>query len=727
MSIFPGYQPIQFEQYLPNECRAELYEFMSLAEQTDYATFQVQLEPCEGVENVILDPTFAVPELGPWTPSGGFSLITGDACKADDGSTGTVIQPDIFVIGQAYQLQIVVASLVGTFQVYNGATLLANVSYVGLNTINFIAVHEDLTISFDNGEAYGCISSANAYPFSPNMAFGIIDENGDTAFVADFASNPSYFTFVGNTVTIRFTWSDIGLSPGCYRIGFADGCDNTNAQFGVFNQSLLNGDLGWDSDVNTLQAINFNVAGEDTYVEFTALGANETGSITNNVTELTIGLCYRITIADASSDADGFIRFYCGTAFFDLDMTIGIYPTSFDITCAGNGDFKIEPHMETATNIKIGLGMTVGLCDQADYVFDYMSQSFKLAHDHPCTHLIQVTCEEDSLDWAYVGTGFEPSVRLISEIYNSQPEELREHYFSNSGTKQVYYGEYRKHFFFVVEMMPAWLFDFFCNARIADHFYIDGTDYFMEGDALSPEYADGITNFLTFRTEISVKTQMSRNANINNPICEDTEVMDFICTDLMNVDTGLTDIQRDFLFAIQDTKTGQTTSYETGDDGDREDGRGFSFLALTCNNWFGNQNRFTDETGAQTYTNDLVLDWQYQLMWYRLPFGTVATWTLAVSGAEGQTTAGYTDWRLPNIKQLESLVNYGMSDTMNYAPLNISSTPYANIWSSTTNPNATTEAYRINPVNGNVNGLAKATAGVYYVICRPFTKEDLGL
>jgi hypothetical protein len=56
-------------------------------------------------------------------------------------------------------------------------------------------------------------------------------------------------------------------------------------------------------------------------------------------------------------------------------------------------------------------------------------------------------------------------------------------------------------------------------------------------------------------------------------------------------------------------KTGQTTSYRTGDDGDIEAGRAASFLTLGTNNPFGNTNRFTDELGGSTYTNKIAIDW----------------------------------------------------------------------------------------------------------------------
>ena len=56
-------------------------------------------------------------------------------------------------------------------------------------------------------------------------------------------------------------------------------------------------------------------------------------------------------------------------------------------------------------------------------------------------------------------------------------------------------------------------------------------------------------------------------------------------------------------------KTGQTTSYATGDDGATQRGRLSSFLVLPSNNPFGNTNRFTSKTGTQTYTNKVAYDW----------------------------------------------------------------------------------------------------------------------
>ena len=108
-------------------------------------------------------------------------------------------------------------------------------------------------------------------------------------------------------------------------------------------------------------------------------------------------------------------------------------------------------------------------------------------------------------------------------------------------------------------------------------------------------------------------------------------------------------------------KTGQTTSYRTGDDGDIEAGRATSFSVLASNNPFGNTNRFTDELGGQTYTKNIVIDWSTYngstvLGYYRVVSGTDVVWNTAIDSALALSVVGFTSgWRLPNKREMENI------------------------------------------------------------------------
>jgi hypothetical protein len=93
-------------------------------------------------------------------------------------------------------------------------------------------------------------------------------------------------------------------------------------------------------------------------------------------------------------------------------------------------------------------------------------------------------------------------------------------------------------------------------------------------------------------------------------------------------------------------KTGQTTSYRTRDDGELEKG-------VTWPN-----PRFTDH--GDTVTDNLT-----GLMWSKSTH-PANIWNSAIDYCNGMNsgagTYGYTDWRLPNVRELLSLIDYGRYD-----------------------------------------------------------------
>jgi hypothetical protein len=125
-------------------------------------------------------------------------------------------------------------------------------------------------------------------------------------------------------------------------------------------------------------------------------------------------------------------------------------------------------------------------------------------------------------------------------------------------------------------------------------------------------------------------------------------------------------------------KTGQTTSYATGDDGATQRGRATSFLVLSSNNPFGNTNRFTSKTGTQTYTNSVAIDWTTYngttvLAYY---FGDTNTraWATQLTQYQNSLIDGLRGWNLYNINEAMNIMNfsYPSSYLYNYAPFNLS-------------------------------------------------------
>jgi hypothetical protein len=93
-----------------------------------------------------------------------------------------------------------------------------------------------------------------------------------------------------------------------------------------------------------------------------------------------------------------------------------------------------------------------------------------------------------------------------------------------------------------------------------------------------------------------------------------------------------------------------------------------------------------------TNSNGTVTDNLTNLTWQKVIYFDTLTWEKALTYADTLTTGGYTDWRLPNIKELQSI----NEETLTNPSLNttyFTTGGIQNYWSSTTLPNQTTRAW----------------------------------
>lgn len=142
-------------------------------------------------------------------------------------------------------------------------------------------------------------------------------------------------------------------------------------------------------------------------------------------------------------------------------------------------------------------------------------------------------------------------------------------------------------------------------------------------------------------------------------------------------------------------KTGQITSYAAADDGALQKGTAFP------------NPRFSDN-GNGTITDRLT-----GLMWEQSPSTTKYTWENAftrVAEINGSGLGGYTDWRLPNILELESIVNAEQTSTCDWLiTQGFSGIQNANYWTSSTCSTNTANAYYLNLQYGNFTYQSKTS------------------
>jgi hypothetical protein len=177
--------------------------------------------------------------------------------------------------------------------------------------------------------------------------------------------------------------------------------------------------------------------------------------------------------------------------------------------------------------------------------------------------------------------------------------------------------------------------------------------------------------------------------------------------------------------------SGQTTVYTAGDEGTLVAAGWFddappiypthyanisSWLVLTVNNIHGNTNRFTAPDGTQTYTDRIIQDHLTGYEWYVPSPPSTGAFTAAIAAALALNYGGNTDWKIPPLNVLQTIVDTRPAVILNYAPFNVSP---QTIWSSTTNPATTAAAIPV-LANATSQSTAKVTGTVGYFYVRKF-------
>lgn len=111
--------------------------------------------------------------------------------------------------------------------------------------------------------------------------------------------------------------------------------------------------------------------------------------------------------------------------------------------------------------------------------------------------------------------------------------------------------------------------------------------------------------------------------------------------------------------------------------------------------------RFIDN-GNGTITDKLTgLMWAKDLNLAATDYGRYASWTEAKSACEAKNIGGHTDWRLPNVKEVDSLIDWSAYPLTSYlTTAGFSNSIWQNFWLNTVAQNNTGYAFYITSVNG---------------------------
>ena len=153
-------------------------------------------------------------------------------------------------------------------------------------------------------------------------------------------------------------------------------------------------------------------------------------------------------------------------------------------------------------------------------------------------------------------------------------------------------------------------------------------------------------------------------------------------------------INKEFVWTRHLPDTHQTILFIADDDGDIQAGWtfGYHWQALVAFAIGGN-NVVIDRSTGLLWVQDPIND-------IGAPFNATMNWANAVGACAGLTYAGFSDWRLPNIFEISSIIRYGWPGVSLGPPFVLQARfpntqigdPY---WSSTTREDLTSQAWEL--------------------------------
>lgn len=147
-------------------------------------------------------------------------------------------------------------------------------------------------------------------------------------------------------------------------------------------------------------------------------------------------------------------------------------------------------------------------------------------------------------------------------------------------------------------------------------------------------------------------------------------------------------------------KTGRNRTDHTGDDGSYQKGCNF---------------HYTDHGNGTATDHVTGLMWATDGNGEGCFNGQTATWSEALDYCENLSFAGYSDWRLPNIRELHSLVNYSITTPKINNNIFVNTKPDRYI-SSTTHAGFTNSALYVRFDNGDLGALGKESLGALFYL-----------
>jgi len=483
-------QPIIFDY--SDDCLLASDNLKVMAQYGDITQFQMELEPCGADVNLIQGGNFQNAAL--WTStSSAWEVSSGNAIKVG-GVSGQLYQAAPTTNGTLARLTFTIVSI-------TGGSL--NVSWAG-NTHFFdtagtytlwLTADAATNLSFAaNASTYVWLRDVQLITVNTDFQVNIIDEDG--ANVDTLETSDGYFDFSDGYFTCSIDWETLGISDGCYRLEVVDPCPCS--QRGIIALDLTSGAFEWSTSASW--TIGSGTASYSGTSSGTALLSNT----------LCVDTIYQVSYTISNITANAEVNIRLGNQNGTTRTANGSYTEQ--ITCDGTG-FKILGNSTSGTSSFDVTNLSIEIRSTPETI---TSNEIKLKENlDGCSLALAMCNDSDALGFGFANTGFRPLMRIPASLNRSSYVMERLSYDNSRGRKATYYGRRRK----ALELGydgKYFMHDFASLFGLADHFYIDDVEYFVEDDEYPSiswgEFDDvgGVT------VNVSEKVQLVENRRLSS-------------------------------------------------------------------------------------------------------------------------------------------------------------------------------------------------------------------
>lgn len=485
-------QPIIFDY--SDDCLLASDDLRVMAQYGDITQFQMELEPCGADVNLIQGGNFQNDAL--WTStSSAWEVSSGNAIKVG-GISGQLYQAAPTTNGTLARLTFTIVSITGgSINIsWAGSTHFFDTAGTYTLWLNADATASAANLSFSaNASTYVWLRDVQLITVNTDFQVNIIDEDG--ANVDTLETSDGYFDFSDGYFTCSIDWETLGIADGCYRLEVVDPCPCS--QRGIIALDFTSGIFEWSTSSEwTVGGGGADFSGSNTAV---ALLSNTICSgTTYEVTYTVLGLAGTVSAQIGFGSSYGTSRTSDGT-YTEQIVSNG---TGFRMrgTPTGSAYFTIKNVSFVAV----------------DNIETIESNEVKLKENlDGCTLALALCNDSDALGFGFANTGFRPLMRIPASLNRSSYVMERLSYDNSRGRKATYYGRRRK----ALELGydgKYFMHDFASLFGLADHFYIDDVEYFVEDDEYPSiswgEYDDvgGVT------VNVSEKVQLTENRRLSS-------------------------------------------------------------------------------------------------------------------------------------------------------------------------------------------------------------------